>query len=328
MERNADGLWVWYGQHRLEWPAWASESGEDQHGLWAVFRVGDVEQRMRWIPPGRFLMGSPASEQGRWDDEGPQHEVTLTQGYWMAETPCTQALWEEVMGDNPSRFPSPQRPVESVSWDDVQGFLERLGVRVPGLEPSLPTEAQWEYACRAGTTTATYAGDLDIRGECDAPLLDDIAWYGGNSGVGYELEQGYDSSDWPNKQYPHTRAGTRIVGQKRCNPWGLYDMLGNVLEWCADMHQPYTAAAVVDPLVSRGEGRVTRGGSWGTHARGVRAAFRDWREPGYRGDGLGFRLIRGQGLRQQEPASSSKQGREARARDEPGARPASPRRRR
>jgi formylglycine-generating enzyme required for sulfatase activity len=266
-----------------------------------VIRVGEVEQRMRWIEPGTFVMGSPEGEAGRLEWEGPQHEVMLTEGYWLADTPCTQALWQEVMGGNPSRFRSPKRPVERVSWDDVQELFGKLNERVPGLEARLPTEAQWEYACRAGTTTATWAGDLRIRGENDAPLLDDIAWYGGNSGVGYELAEGSDSSGWPNKQYPHTRAGTRAVGLKRPNPWGLYDMLGNVYEWCADMYASYQPGAVKDPVGTVGPGRVIRGGSWVSGARGVRAAYRLWSEPGYRLDYLGFRLARGQGLR--SPAS-------------------------
>jgi formylglycine-generating enzyme required for sulfatase activity len=147
-------------------------------------------------------MGSPAGEAGRWDDrEGPQHEVHIRRGLWLAETPVTQALWVAVMGTNPSRFVSPDRPVEQVSWDDCQGFIEKLNGLVPGLDARLPTEAEWEYACRADTTTATWMGDLDIRGDNDAPLLDGIAWYGGNSGQGFELADGHDSTKWPSKQY-------------------------------------------------------------------------------------------------------------------------------
>jgi formylglycine-generating enzyme required for sulfatase activity len=308
MGRDRQGLWVRYGEHRLAWPEWARGVGEDSYGLWAVLRVGDVEQRMRWIEPGAFVMGSPEGEAGRFEWEGPQHEVMLTEGYWLADTPCTQALWQEVMGGNPSRFRSPKRPVERVSWDDVQELFGKLNERVPGLEARLPTEAQWEYACRAGTTTATWAGDLRIRGENDAPLLDDIAWYGGNSGVGYELANGYDSSGWPNKQYPHARAGTRAVGLKRPNPWGLYDMLGNVYEWCADMRRDYRAAAERDPVVTVGPGRVIRGGSWRGYALVVRAANRLWGGPGHRLGYLGFRLARGQGLRSPvSPASPTTQ---------------------
>src|SRR5687768_14549979 len=104
---------------------------------------------LRWITPGRFRMGSPVSEAGRYDDEGPQHEVRISRGFWLFDTACTQALWEAVMGDNPGRFKSPERPVERVSWEEVQEFLQRIEERIPGLGLGLPTEAQWEYACRA-----------------------------------------------------------------------------------------------------------------------------------------------------------------------------------
>ena len=124
-----------------------------------------------------------------------------------------------------------------MSWDDCQEFVKRLNGRLEGLELSLPSEAQWEYACRAGTTTATYAGDLEILGDNNAPVLDGIAWYGGNCGVEFELANGYDMSVWPEKQYEFERGGTHPVGQKRANGWGLYDMLGNVWEWCADEYR-------------------------------------------------------------------------------------------
>ena len=152
----------------------------------------------------------------------------------MFATPCTQALWEALMGENPSEFKSADRPVESVSWDACEEFVKKLNKRIHGLELSLPSEAQWEYACRAGTTTSTYAGPLEIKGTNNAPILDAIAWYGGNSGHGFDLENGYDASGWEEKQYPFDKAGTRPVAKKRANPWGLYDMLGNVWEWCAD----------------------------------------------------------------------------------------------
>ncbi len=296
---------------RLVKPGWAHGFGRDATGLWASFRVGQVEQQMRWVPPGRFLMGSPEGEEGRDDDEGPQHRVTLTSGYWMADTPCTQALWEEVMGDNPSAYVSPERPVEQVTWDDVQRFLLRLNEGVAGLEVALPTEAQWEYACRAGTTMATYAGDLHILGERNAPSLDSIAWYGGNSGKDYDLERGEDSSGWEDKQYEHERSGTRLVKQRQPNPWGLYDMLGNIYEWCTDLKHDYEATAVTDPDAVQGVLRIVRGGSWDGHARYVRAAYRYWYDHSARIGHLGFRLIRGQGQREPEPAGSKggKQGR-------------------
>jgi formylglycine-generating enzyme required for sulfatase activity len=209
-------------------PPWASSWGQDRHAPWVAFSVGAVSQRLRWIPPGRFLMGSPEGEEGRFENEGPQCEVTITPGFWIFDTPCTQELWEAVMSVNPSYFRSPTRPVEQVSWDDCQVFVQRLNTRIDGLVLLLPTEAQWEYACRAGTTTATYAGDLKILGQHNAPVLDAIAWYGGNCGVGFELENGFDTTNWREKQHEFTRGGTRPVGLKEPNAWGLHEMLGNV----------------------------------------------------------------------------------------------------
>ncbi|MCP4702867.1 MAG: formylglycine-generating enzyme family protein [Gammaproteobacteria bacterium] len=276
-------------------PAWASEWGQDQYGVWTAFRLEKVTQRLRWIPSGRFLMGSPASEPGRWDDEGPQHEITITEGFWLFDTPVTQALWGLVMADeNPARFQSPNRPVEQVSWEDCRRFITQINERIPGLALTLPAEAQWEYACRAGTDTAVYAGPMEIAGEHNAPVLDAIAWYGGNSGVGFELENGEDSSDWPEKQYEHKQAGTHPVGQKKPNFWGLYDMLGNVWEWCEDGMRDYSEEAQINPLGSMdiGASRACRGGSWHVVARYVRAAFRIEYGPGYRYEDLGFRCAR------------------------------------
>jgi len=327
-------------------PTWASAIGRDRCGLWAEFTIegkvakpptkraarkkksappgaplGPVRQRLRWIPPGRFLMGSPPDEDGRYSDEGPQHEVTIAEGFWMFDTPCTQALWEALMCENPSEFRSPHRPVENVSWDDCRKFVETINekfrVEKAGLSLSLPSEAQWEYACRAGTTTATYAGPLKIEGENNARILDAIAWYGGNSGIDFELSNGWDASKWPEKQFEFDKAGTHPVARKKANPWGLYDMLGNVWEWCKDVWvEDYTeksrAAAsaesafavrphlIVDlnlrraraaaPVHSASARRMIRGGSWSTDAaRRVRAAYRYHRGPSDRLHDLGFR---------------------------------------
>jgi|UPI00036298FE formylglycine-generating enzyme required for sulfatase activity len=272
-------------------PVWAQGWGQDEYGVFAEICVQQVVQRMRWIPPGIFMMGSPDSEAGRYDDEGPQHAVTLTTGYWLFDTPVTQALWQVVMGENPSRFVSPQRPVEEVNWHDAQAFITTLNGLIPQLRLTLPTEAQWEHACRATSETATYHGEMAIKGECDAPVLDEIAWYSGNSGVDFDLPRGYGSSDWREKQYPHNRAGTRCVALKRPNDWGLYDMLGNVSEWCHDGQRSYDKSAVVNPVGSEesGAARVLRGGSWSYSARNVRAADRNAYDPGYRSDYFGFR---------------------------------------
>ena len=290
-------------------PDWASAIGRDRFGLWSEITIepsqGEpVIQRLRWIPPGRFWMGSPESEtrglakeerEREWfEREHPRHQVILTQGYWLFDTPCTQALWEAVMGKNPSRFQSPTRPVEQVSWDEVQNFLRKINEQKHDLNLTLPSEAQWEYACRAGTETAIYTGDLAILGTNNAPALDSIAWYGGNSGVEFDLPNGYDSSDWKEKQYPHTQAGTHPVKLKQANPWGLYDMLGNVWEWCQDGMRDYDDSAQTNPVGSLQAGalRVFRGGSWIDRARGVRAAYRNAYVPAGRRASLGFRCAR------------------------------------
>ena len=202
------------------------------------------------------------------------------------------------MGSNPSRFQSSTRPVERVSWHDAQDFLTRVNAQIPGLDLSLPSEAQWEYACRAGTETAIYTGALDILGQNNAPALDLIAWYGGNSGVDFELDNGYDMSDWPEKQYPHTREGTHPVKLKQANPWGLHDMLGSVLEWCQDhKHSNYQNAPTDGSAwedITLGANRVLRGGSWGNVVGNVRAAFRYQGGPDGHGPDIGFRCARAQ----------------------------------
>ncbi|NQV24289.1 MAG: SUMF1/EgtB/PvdO family nonheme iron enzyme, partial [Rhodopirellula sp.] len=253
-----------------------------------------VTQRMRWVAAGTFLMGSPEDEPGRRDHEGPQHEVRISRGFWMFDTPCTQALWEAVMGENPSQFQTPDRPVEQVSWDDCQKFFDRLKERVPGLDIALPTEAEWEFACRAGSESesAPYDGAFEILGANNAPALDTFAWYGGNSGVDFELADGVEAGSWSEKQYEFDKAGTHPVAKRKPNRLGLLDMLGNVWEWCQDAsRRPYTAEAVSDP-VHEGAALadwVIRGGSWDSSARSVRAASRYAYSPGYRDYDIGFR---------------------------------------
>jgi formylglycine-generating enzyme required for sulfatase activity len=251
-ERLATDFW-----QTGEPPAWAQHWGWDTFGPWVTFRVGAVEQRLRWIPPGRFWMGSPEDEEGRYDNEGPRHEVHLTRGFWLFDTPCTQALWSAVMGTNPSQFQGEACPIERVSWEDCQTFIAALNAQLPGLDLRLPTEAQWEYACRAGTDTARYHDDVNT-----------IAWYGANS-----------------------HGETHEVGQKSPNAWGLYDMLGNVEAWCDDGLRDYEQGTVSDPRGPTGAAvdRVIRGGSWISPAQVVRAAYRRWYAPGYRRGYLGFR---------------------------------------
>jgi formylglycine-generating enzyme required for sulfatase activity len=274
-------------------PAWVADWGQDEFGHWRTFRVKGVSQRLRWIPPGEFLMGSPGTEAGRFDNEGPQHLVRITRGFWLFDTPCTQELWKVVMRKNPSQLRSPTRPVEQVSWYDCQAFLERLNRLLEGASFSLPTEAQWEYACRAGTTAATYAGDLEILGYNNAPALDWIAWYGGNCGVDFELKAGEDISNMTEKQYESKTGGTHPVGGKAPSAWGLHDVLGNVWEWCLDGWDSgfYEKSARDDPIAPAGASghRVIRGGSWYDDARSVRAAYRDAIPPSHRDVDLGFR---------------------------------------
>lgn len=280
-------------------PDWISGWSQDEFGISVAFSLptGEkyweyVDQRLRWIPAGTFLMGSPESETGRWENEGPQHEVIISRGFWMFDTPVTQRLWEHVMGDKPRHFKDSDRPVEGVEWRRCTEFCERLSSAV-GATFQLPTEAQWEYACRAGTNTATYAGEIEILGENYAPILDEIAWYGGNSAVDFDLKEGSDSSSWPEKQFEHKQAGTRKVAQKRANPWGLYDMLGNVWEWCLDGSRTYAQEVVSDPTGPRepGASRVVRGGGWFSGAHRVRAACRDASAPAVRNLYLGFRCV-------------------------------------
>ncbi len=236
-------------------PEWADRWGRDSIGPWVEFVIGEARQRMRWIPPGAFLMGSAEKPKSEGYPETPRHLVTLSRGYWVFDTPCTQLLWEAVMDENPSHFKGPLRPVERVSWDACQEYLSRINERCVGLELSLPTEAEWEYACRAGTETARYAGDGPLQ---------EIAWYRKNS----------DDT-------------THDVGKLRANRWGLYDMLGNVWEWCRDhTGREYSSDPLVDPFSDRGDSaadRVLRGGSWAFSARSVRAAYRGGDPPGDRG---------------------------------------------
>ncbi len=284
---------------RMTKPKWAVAFGRDRFGTYyADFQVSSIEkgapvrQRMRWIPPGRFRMGSPAGEPGRYDSET-QHDVTISSGFWMFDTPCTQALWLAVMaGKNPSHFTDLTRPVAQLNWDHACQFAAKLTSKMPELSFSLPTEAQWEYACRAGTTTAIYTGPLEILGDANAPALDEIAWYGGNCGVDFDLSNGQAVTWLSNKQYDFEKGGTRRVKQKRPNPWGLYDMLGNVWEWCQDWKGDHPSESQVDPIgPEMGSSRVIRGGGWRNGARDVRSACRSWGDPGLRHSDLGFRFL-------------------------------------
>jgi formylglycine-generating enzyme required for sulfatase activity len=256
-------------------PSWADDYGRDAYGLYAGCRIQGVYQRMRWISPGEFVMGSPQDEAERLDEET-QHRVIVSRGFWLADTTCTQALWQAVMGENPSGFQGAERPVEQVSWDDVQGFIARLNTLVPEGGFRLPTEAEWEYACRAGTTTPFWFG---------AQITPEQVNYDGN----------YPYASGERGLY---RRETVEVKALPCNGWGLYQMHGNVWEWCQDWLGAYPGGAVIDPVgPAEGEDRVLRGGSWIVDGRHARSAQRDANLPGVRIDDVGFRLARGQVIR-------------------------------
>ncbi|GAB6041995.1 SUMF1/EgtB/PvdO family nonheme iron enzyme [Endothiovibrio diazotrophicus] len=274
MGRDGRGLFAELADgRRIHWPerpAWADAAGWDAFGVWAEFAVEGVCQRMRWIEPGRFWMGSPEEEWGRSGDER-RHEVTLSEGFWLADTACTQALWRAVTGEDPSLFKGAERPVEQVSWEDVQRFIARLDALRPGLALRLPTEAEWEYACRAGRETPFWFGEA---------ITPEQVNYDGN----------YPYRSWEKGIY---RRETVEVKALPCNGWGLHQMHGNVWEWCADRYGDYPAGPVTDPTGPQaGAMRVIRGGSWGGLARNVRAACRSRDGPGDRDVILGFRCAR------------------------------------
>ncbi len=222
------------------------------YGVRAVFR---------YCPPGTFLMGSPEDEKNRDRDET-QREVTLTRGFWMLEAPVTQFLWTAVTGDAPSNFQGMDaRPVEMVSWNDCNSFIHKLNAEIlapDGMKFDFPTEAEWEYACRAGTSTRFNCGD-DLT-ERDA-------------------------------NFERVFVKTTPVRSFEPNAWGLYDMHGNVYEWCFDRYDDYPKESTTDPQGSElGSSRIIRGGSWRVKSWYCRSARRDLHSPERRYDDVGFRL--------------------------------------
>ncbi|MCD6404609.1 MAG: formylglycine-generating enzyme family protein [Planctomycetes bacterium] len=219
---------------------WAKEVIHEKTGIEMVF-----------IPAGEFMMGSPSNESGRGSDEGPQHRVRLTKPFYLGKYEVTQREWRKVMGSNPSGFKGDRNPVEQVSWNDCREFVDKAGLR-------LPTEAEWEYACRAGSSTRFSFDD------------NSYAWYDGNS---------------EDKTHP--------VGQKKPNAWGLFDMHGNVWEWCADWYGNYSSGRVTDSQgPSSGSSRVLRGGSWYDFSQICRSANRSYGSPDGTNHCLGFRVAR------------------------------------
>jgi|694.fasta_scaffold75204_1 formylglycine-generating enzyme required for sulfatase activity len=254
--------------------------------------INSIGMKLVRMPPGKYLRGSPVDEIGSQDDES-QHEVTLTREFYIGAFEVTQAEYEQVIRENPSYFPepvihpavrhpetgrliSPERkersdgsryPVDRVSWDDAVRFCEKLSARPEevrrGRVYRLPSEAEWEYACRAGSTTAYSFGG-------ESSLLSQFGWYSENS-----------------KQSTHS------VGEKQANAWGLYDMHGNVSEWCLDYHLNYPEESLVDPLgPPAGRRRVCRGGNWSElTAANCRSAHREGLASGVKLRAVGLRVV-------------------------------------
>ncbi|NKB66387.1 MAG: SUMF1/EgtB/PvdO family nonheme iron enzyme [Candidatus Latescibacteria bacterium] len=229
-------------------------------------QVGDgVPMAFIWIEPGTFAMGSPPGESGRFSDEGPVHQVTISQGFWLGQFEVTQAQWLAVMEDNPSYFEGPSRPLELVAWNDIQTFIGRLNEAAGAPLYRLPSEAEWEYAARAGSATRWAFGD-------DEEQLGQYAWYDGNN----------------------SSFATKDVGTRLPNAWGLFDMHGNVWEWCQDRYDSdyYLHSPAVDPPGPEGGfRRVPRGGGFFSEAHLLRSALRLGTSPSFRGNYLGARLV-------------------------------------
>jgi formylglycine-generating enzyme required for sulfatase activity len=233
--------------------------------------TNSIGMKLVLIPKGTFMMGSPIEEEGAENDEE-QHQVTIGKDYYLGVTEVTQGQYEKVMGTNPSYFQkrvirksdSSMYPVEQVSWEDAVEFCKKLSdlpeEKKAGRVYRLPTEAEWEYACRAGSKAAYSFG-------ANSKTLGDYAWFGENSG------------------------GQNLVGEKKANAWGLYDMHGNVWEWCSDWYGVYPKGSVSDPSgPSEGSVRVNRGGSWFNVAAFCRSAYRYRNAPSYRSLNVGFRV--------------------------------------
>ncbi|MDO4858214.1 MAG: formylglycine-generating enzyme family protein [Thermoguttaceae bacterium] len=255
--------------------SWADElPSNPKAGDRIVLTADDIEYAFRWCPPGEFMMGAPKSEwldrpSSFWPYNETPHNVKLTKGFWLLETEVTQAMWQSVVGesietkakqgiDGRLYGKGANYPMYYVNWYDCQNFCKKLSEKL-GQHVQLPTEAQWEYACRAGTTGA-YAGTLDEMG-----------WYVDNSG-------------WT----------THPAGQKQPNPWGLYDMHGNVWEWCSDWYKKnyYSKSPASDPTgPDSGSLGVCRGGGWDDYAGNCRSAFRTGYSPGVWNGDLGLRLL-------------------------------------
>ena len=232
---------------------------------WAVenTHTNSIGMEFVFIPAGSFMMGTDPNFEEGYSHESPLHKVTISCSFYLGKYAVTQVQWVAVMGSNPSRFKGRNNPVEMVSWNDTQEFIKRLNAKEGHNRYRLPTEAEWEYAARAGTSSAYFFGD-------DKNALSEYAWYMGNSG---------DKA--------------RPVGQKQPNAWGLYDIYGNVWEWVLDWYEKsyYANSPETDPKgPPSGKNRVRRGGSWSRTDDTCRSAYRSYRTPAFRYDNMGFRL--------------------------------------
>jgi formylglycine-generating enzyme required for sulfatase activity len=239
--------------------------------------VNSIGMRLVRIESGQFVMGSPDEEPGRFFNEGPPHRVTISRAFYLGVTEVTQGQYETVMGVNPSRFMGgsygvdPDRPVEQVTWFDADEFCRKIS-ELEGKTYRLPTEAEWEYSCRAGTETRYSFGEALSCDEMCVPcdLADPHLWYCGNN----------------------LPEGTKKVGTRNPNPWCLHDMHGGVREWCRDWYERYSAGDVTDPQGAvLAEEKILRGGYWGIGLRYCRSAQRGDLGPEHAFDYLGFRVL-------------------------------------
>ena len=233
----------------------ATQGGRKSGETRTVTLPGGAKMEMIWCAPGTFQMGSPAGEQGRISNET-LHSVTLTRGFWLGKYEVTQSQWESVMRSNHSRFKQKDNPVENISWHDCEAFMKRIGSAFGG-KARLPTEAEWEYACRAGSNTP-FSG---------SGVVSEVAWYDENS-----------------------EHQTHEVGKNKPNAWGFYDMHGNILEWCSDWYSEPKGDSVDPKGPPSGSFKVLRGGCWFFLDSDCRCAYRLKREPNLRNCIFGFRV--------------------------------------
>ena len=278
---------------------WVTVSANQKNSLSLSLTPAEVftnslGMKFKWISPGSFTMGSPTTETGRAMDEY-QRQVTISKGFYIQTTEVTQRQWSSLMGNNPSYFTAcgGNCPVENISWLDAQEFIKKLKAKY-NMNYDIPTEAEWEYACRAGSKTAIYTGPLTILSLNNGTELEPVAWYGGNSCADYNGAD--DCAERKGAQIRCPRCGTHPVAKKRPNAWGLYDMLGNVWEWCSDWYNNfpggYQTGPVTDPKgPSIGTHRIIRGGGWFSGAAQCRSAFHDRSTPTVPSKGVGLRLI-------------------------------------